>query len=69
MPADDLQLLRAQILLLRAQQAYFGNQPLRAIDYCQQALALLPRIVDIRARRSDAFPGLIHASQRPGRGG
>ena len=42
LPADDLQLLRAQILLLRAQQAYFGNQPLRAIDFCRQALALLP---------------------------
>jgi LuxR family maltose regulon positive regulatory protein len=42
MPADDLQLLRAQILLVRAQQAYFVNQPIRAIDFCQQALALLP---------------------------
>ena len=42
LPADDLQLLRAQILLLRAQQAYFGNQPTRAIDFCRQALALLP---------------------------
>jgi LuxR family maltose regulon positive regulatory protein len=40
--ADDLQLLRAQILLLRAQQAYLGNQPTRAIDLCWQALALLP---------------------------
>jgi LuxR family maltose regulon positive regulatory protein len=43
LPADDLQLLRAQILVLRAQQAYFSNRPLRAIDYCEQALALLPR--------------------------
>jgi LuxR family transcriptional regulator, maltose regulon positive regulatory protein len=43
LPADDLQLLRAQILLLKAQQAYFGNQPNRAIDICRQALALLPR--------------------------
>ncbi len=42
LPADDLQLLRAQILLWRAQQAYFGNQPMRAIDFCQQALARLP---------------------------
>ena len=42
LPADDLQLLRAQILLMRAQQAYFGNQPMRAIDLCRQALALLP---------------------------
>jgi len=42
LPADDLQLLRAQILLMRAQQAYLGNQPTRAIDLCRQALALLP---------------------------
>jgi LuxR family maltose regulon positive regulatory protein len=42
LPADNLQLLRAQILLFGAQQAYFGNQPMRAIDCCQQALALLP---------------------------
>jgi len=42
LPADDLQLLRAQILLLRAQQAYFSNQPTRAIDHCRKALALLP---------------------------
>jgi ATP/maltotriose-dependent transcriptional regulator MalT len=42
LPVDDLQLLRAQILLLRAQRAYFGNQPMLAIDLCRQALALLP---------------------------
>ena len=42
LPADNLQLLRGQILLLRAQQAYFGNQPTQAIDYCRQALVLLP---------------------------
>jgi LuxR family maltose regulon positive regulatory protein len=42
LPADNLQLLRAEILLFGAQQAYFGNQPMRAIDCCQQALALLP---------------------------
>jgi LuxR family maltose regulon positive regulatory protein len=42
LPGDDLQLLRAQILLFRAQQAYFGNQPARAIDFCREALALLP---------------------------
>jgi LuxR family maltose regulon positive regulatory protein len=42
LPEDDRQLLRTQILLFRAQQAYFGNQPIRAIDLCQQALALLP---------------------------
>ena len=39
---DDLQILRGQILLLKAQQAYFSNQPTRAIDLCRQALALLP---------------------------
>jgi LuxR family maltose regulon positive regulatory protein len=42
LPEDYGQLLHAQILLLRAQRAYFGNQPTRAIDLCQQALALLP---------------------------
>jgi LuxR family transcriptional regulator, maltose regulon positive regulatory protein len=42
LPADDLQLLRAQILLLRAQRAYLGNQPIQTIDFCRQALALLP---------------------------
>ena len=40
--ANDLQILRGQILVLRAQQAYFSNQPTRAIDLCRQALALLP---------------------------
>ena len=42
LPENDLQILRGQILLLRAQQAYFSNQPTRAIDLCRQALALLP---------------------------
>ncbi len=42
LPANDLQILRGQILVLRAQQAYFSNQPTRAIDLCRQALALLP---------------------------
>ncbi len=42
LPADDLQLLQAQILLLKAQQAYLGNQPRLTIDFCNQALALLP---------------------------
>jgi LuxR family maltose regulon positive regulatory protein len=39
---EDLQLLRSQIHLLRAQQAYLGNQPTRAIGLCRQALAFLP---------------------------
>ncbi|MFC1921657.1 LuxR C-terminal-related transcriptional regulator [Chloroflexota bacterium] len=42
LPADDLQILRGQILVLRAQQAYFNNQTMRAIDLCQQVLGLLP---------------------------
>ena len=42
LPADDLQLLRGQILVLKSQQAYFSNQPTRAIELCRQALALLP---------------------------
>ncbi len=42
MPADELNILRAQILVVRAEHAYFTNQPARAIDLCRQALALLP---------------------------
>jgi len=42
LPADDLQILRAQIILFRAQQTYLGNQPAIAIDLYRQALALLP---------------------------
>jgi len=42
LPADDLQILHGQIQVLRAQQAYFNNQPMLAIDLCQQVLALLP---------------------------
>ncbi len=39
---NELQILQAQLLLLRAEHAYFSNQPKEAIDLCQQALALLP---------------------------
>jgi LuxR family maltose regulon positive regulatory protein len=39
---NELQILQAQLLLLRAEHAYFNNQPRRAIDLCRQALALLP---------------------------
>ena len=42
LPADDLQFLRGQILLPRAQQAYFNNQLSRAIDICRHVLALFP---------------------------
>ncbi len=63
LPADDLQLLHAQILLLRAQQAYFGNQPTRAIDLCQQALALLPPSWIFGRGAAMLFLGLsMHAS-------
>ena len=42
LPAEELKILRGQILALRAQQAYFFNQQKLAIDFCHQALALLP---------------------------
>jgi len=42
LPPDVLQILRGQILMLRAQYAYFSNQTTRAIDLCWEALALLP---------------------------
>ncbi len=40
--SNDLQILRGQILGLKAQHAYFRNQTTQAIDLCQQALKLLP---------------------------
>jgi LuxR family transcriptional regulator, maltose regulon positive regulatory protein len=40
--ANDLQLLRGQILAARSQHAYFSNRPTGAIDLCRQALALVP---------------------------
>jgi ATP/maltotriose-dependent transcriptional regulator MalT len=42
LPAPDIQILHAQILLMKAQRAYLGNQPTLAIQLCRQALALLP---------------------------
>ncbi len=42
LPADDLQILRGQTLVLRSQQAYFSNQTTRAIDLCRQVLAIFP---------------------------
>ncbi len=42
LPASDLQILRGQVLLPRAQQAYFSNQTTRAIELCQQVMALMP---------------------------
>jgi LuxR family maltose regulon positive regulatory protein len=43
LPAEELQLLRGQTLLPRAQQAYFSNQTAQAIDLCRQILAIFPR--------------------------
>ncbi len=40
--ASDRQALLGQIYLLKAQQAYFSNQPDHALAYCQEALELLP---------------------------
>jgi LuxR family maltose regulon positive regulatory protein len=42
LPAHDLQILRGQILLPKAQYAYFNNQATLAIELCQQVLRLLP---------------------------
>ncbi len=42
MTMEEQQILRGQILALKAQQAYFSNQPSQAIEHCRQALALLP---------------------------
>jgi LuxR family maltose regulon positive regulatory protein len=42
LPAEELQIMRGQINALRAQQAIFSNQSTQAIEFCQQALALLP---------------------------
>jgi len=39
---DDLQILRGQVLTIKAQQEFFGNEMTRVIDFCRQALALLP---------------------------
>jgi LuxR family transcriptional regulator, maltose regulon positive regulatory protein len=38
----DLQILQGQILLPRAQWAYFNNQNAQAIDLCRQILAFMP---------------------------
>ena len=38
----DLQILQGQILLPRAQRAYFTNQNAQAIDLCRQILAFMP---------------------------
>ena len=42
LPAKDLQILRGQILMLRAQYTYFSNQTTEAIGLVQEALVLIP---------------------------
>jgi LuxR family maltose regulon positive regulatory protein len=42
LPAEELQLLRAQIAALRAQEAWLSNQTARCLAYCEEALAALP---------------------------
>ena len=39
---NEVKMLRGQILLPKAQQAYFTNQQTLAIDLCQQVLTLMP---------------------------
>jgi LuxR family maltose regulon positive regulatory protein len=58
LPEDDRELLRTQILLFRAQQAYFGNRPTRGIDLCQQALARLPLLWTFGRGAAMLFLGL-----------
>jgi LuxR family transcriptional regulator, maltose regulon positive regulatory protein len=40
--AEDLQILRGQILMVRAQFAYFSNEVTEAIDLSEKALAVMP---------------------------
>lgn len=42
LPESDRQVLRAQISLIRAEQAFFSNQHQRAMDLSRQVLGLLP---------------------------
>jgi LuxR family maltose regulon positive regulatory protein len=42
LPANELQILRGQILVVKAQHAYFSNQAAQSIDLCRQALTFLP---------------------------
>lgn len=41
--ADEFQFLRAQLLLLKAQDAYYSNQVNQSMLYCQEVLARLPK--------------------------
>jgi LuxR family maltose regulon positive regulatory protein len=40
---DDREILRGQVLLPLAQQAYFNNQQALSIDLCNQVLAIMPQ--------------------------
>jgi ATP/maltotriose-dependent transcriptional regulator MalT len=40
---DDRKILRGQILLPKAQQAYFNNQQALSIELCNQVLAIMPQ--------------------------
>ncbi len=40
---DDRKILRGQILLPKAQQAYFSNQQALSIELCNQVLAIMPQ--------------------------
>ena len=42
LPEADLQILHGQLLLMRAQEAYFNNQTTQAIDLCRRVLTLVP---------------------------
>ena len=42
LPIEEVQILRAQILLLKSQYMYFSNQMAQAFDMCREVLTLLP---------------------------
>jgi LuxR family transcriptional regulator, maltose regulon positive regulatory protein len=42
LPAEEVQLLRANVLALRAQEAFQNNQPARGVALSEEALAVLP---------------------------
>jgi len=64
--ADDLHILRGQVLAIKAQQAYFGNEMTRVIDLCRQALAILP--LSWKFVRGGAMMYLGMAMQASGQG-
>ena len=63
MQDNELQILRGQILLHKAQQAYFTNQATQAIEFCHQALALLPSSWTFGRGAAMLFLGAIDASR------